>query len=181
MVEQVDAMEPTAALLARTMEVVIAGLSDLELAGMSALASANYEDLILNLTAATLFPSVARAISRPATDCGSAAVSHARDYIHAHATRPIELSRLAADVGVSMRAMQENFQRHYGLSPREYLMSCRLESARRRLTAAASGSSVTSIAYDSGFSDLSHFSAKYREKYGELPSETLRFAQRRMS
>jgi AraC-like DNA-binding protein len=37
---------------------------------------------------------------------------------------------------------------------------------------------VSAAAFECGFGDLSDFSAKYRNKYGELPSETLRFARR---
>jgi len=42
------------------------------------------------------------------------------------------------------------------------------------LLSGESGASVTAAAMASGFTDLSHFSAKYRDKFGELPSETLR-------
>jgi transcriptional regulator GlxA family with amidase domain len=77
-----------------------------------------------------------------------------------------------------MRAMQENFQKHFGFSPRDYVMECRLERARELLSLTDKISSVTDIAMASGFSDLGYFSAKYRDKYGELPSETMRLARR---
>jgi len=37
--------------------------------------------------------------------------------------------------------------------------------------------SVTRVAYDCGFADLSGFSAKYLTKYGESPSQTLRISR----
>jgi transcriptional regulator GlxA family with amidase domain len=56
-------------------------------------------------------------------------------------------------------------------------MECRLERARDRLSVPTLADSVTDVALECGFRDLSHFAAKYHEKYGEPPSETLRAAQ----
>jgi len=36
---------------------------------------------------------------------------------------------------------------------------------------------VTTVAHACGFSNLGHFSARYRRRFGELPSETLRQAR----
>ena len=176
---QVDLNAPVARTLARALKAAIVELEDLDTVGMGALASANYEDLLLNLAAATIFPGIAELIGRAAPDCGPAAVRRARDHIQEHAARPIELARLAADLGVSMRALQENFRRCYGMSPRDYIQQCRLEQAHDRLNAAGAGSSVTDIAFACGFGDLSQFSAKYRERYGEPPSDALRAARSR--
>ena len=37
-----------------------------------------------------------------------------------------------------------------------------------------SGQSVTEVAYAHGFEHLGRFSAYYRERFGELPSDTVR-------
>jgi AraC-like DNA-binding protein len=44
--------------------------------------------------------------------------------------------------------------------------------------AAEPGTTVTSVALDSGFAHLGRFAAAYRHHYGESPSETLRLALR---
>ncbi len=178
--DQVDATGPLAGTLARRMKAAMAEFAELDAVGLGALAAAGYADLLLNLAIPTLFPAVAEAMAAAPADCGPAVVRRARDYIREHADEPIELARLAADLGVSMRAIQENFQRRYRTSPRDYIQECRLERAHRRLNAPEPGSSVTSIALDSGFSDLGAFSAKYRDRYDELPSETLRSARTRI-
>jgi transcriptional regulator GlxA family with amidase domain len=55
-----------------------------------------------------------------------------------------------------------------------YLMTCRLELARNRLLSVGEGTTVTQIALGCGFSDMTVFARKYREQFGERPSETLR-------
>ena len=174
MAEELDLSEPLCAALARNMNAAIAEASSLDAIGLGVLAGAGFEALLLDLATPCLFPSVAKKLERLPLGSGPSVIWKARDYISEHAAEPIELSRLASELGVSMRAMQENFQRYFGLSPRDYIMECRLETARRLLLSGESGASVTAAAMASGFTDLGHFSAKYRDKFGELPSETLR-------
>jgi AraC-like DNA-binding protein len=54
----------------------------------------------------------------------------------------------------------------------EYVLARRLECAHRLLTdRRLIGRSVTSIAFDSGFSDLSYFNRMFRRRYGATPTE----------
>ena len=56
-----------------------------------------------------------------------------------------------------------------------YLRSLRLNTVRRRLLATpAAQLSVSQAAGDAGFEQLSHFGARYRDLFGELPSQTFR-------
>ena len=82
---------------------------------------------------------------------------------------------VARELGVSLRALQVAFREHRGRSPREVLVSIRLEEARRRLLAAGDdGTSVTDAAMSAGFAHLGRFATAYRHAYGEAPSDTLR-------
>jgi AraC-like DNA-binding protein len=55
----------------------------------------------------------------------------------------------------------------------EYLLARRLEFARRLLTTSRLACrSITSIALDAGFSDLSYFNRAFRRRYGATPTET---------
>lgn len=181
MTDYLDLSTPVCAALARAAKTAMAELTGLNSIGLGALTVAGFEDLLLNLTAGSLFSGVVQKFDATPPDCGKSAIRRARDYIAAHAAEPIDLARLAGDLGVSMRAMQENFRKCYGYSPRDYILDCRLERARQRLLSADNATSVTQSAMASGFTDLGHFSAKYRAKYGELPSESLRFARRQFS
>ncbi len=179
MVECLDLGSAIGAALARTMKSAMLEMTELNSMGMGALTLGGYEELLLNLAVVALFPRVANQVGQSSADCSPATIRRARDYLKEHAGEVIELTKVASDLGVSMRAMQENFQRYYGFSPRDYLLECRLENARQRLLLAENASSVTEVAFETGFSELGHFSAKYRDKFGELPSETLRQSRRR--
>jgi AraC-like DNA-binding protein len=181
MVDRVSLSSPVGEALARTLKTAFVELCSLNSAGLGPLAIAGYEDMLTSLAAAALFPPVAEGLGRPAAQCAPAAIRRARDLIKAHASEPIRISKLASDLGLPMRTLQDNFRRLFGLSPREWLLECRLENARQRLTLPDRPTSISMVAYECGFGDLSDFSAKYRARYGEAPSQTLRVAERHFS
>ena len=181
MVDRVDLRRPAGEAFARVLKTTFTELDALNSAGLGPLAIAGYEDLLSNLAAVALFPSVAQRIDLSPAQCAPATIRRARDFIKANAAEPIKISSLAAELGLPMRTLQESFRRTFGLAPRAWLLECRLENARQSLSLPARGASVSAVAYDCGFADLSGFSARYRMKYGELPSETLRAARRRFS
>jgi transcriptional regulator GlxA family with amidase domain len=49
-----------------------------------------------------------------------------------------------------------------------------MRHAKAMLTTPEAGTSVTSVAFACGFSNLGHFAKDYFQGFGELPSETLR-------
>jgi AraC-like DNA-binding protein len=177
MVDRLDLRAPVGEAFARTLKTALAEIGALNSAGLGSLVVSGYEDLLTNLAVAALFPSIAQDIGRSATQCGPATIRRARDFIKAHAAEHIKLSELAAELGLPMRTLQDNFRRFFGLSPREWLLECRLENARRGLTLPGRPTSVATVAYECGFGDLSGFSAKYLKKYGESPSQTLRISR----
>lgn len=181
MTDQVDLTAPTGEAFARTLKKAFVEVGALNSAGLGSLVVAGYEDLLTNLAAAALFPSISRRLGRPVAPRASVAIRRAREFIKEHAAEPIALSKLAADLELPMRTLQENFRKCFGMSPRTWLLECRLENARRHLTFPDRPTSVSAVAYGCGFGDLSDFAAKYREKYGELPSETLRGAREQFS
>jgi AraC-like DNA-binding protein len=179
MPDAIDLASPLTQVLARTLKSAMLDTVRLGAVGIGGLALDGYEDLLLKMAASALFPRLATHMSPSPPDCGAPVFRRARKHIAAHACEAIELSRLAKKLGLSMRAMQAGFQRYYRCSPRDYIIECRLERARSLLVQADAATSVTQIALACGFGDLSHFSAKYHDKYGELPSETIRGAVRR--
>jgi transcriptional regulator GlxA family with amidase domain len=83
-----------------------------------------------------------------------------------------DIARAAA---VSVRALEYGFKKHVGVSPMAYLKEVRLAGIHDELTNGdASRLTVTSAARRWGFSHLGRLSKLYREKYGILPSESLR-------
>lgn len=98
----------------------------------------------------------------------------ARDYIHAHLAELPSVADIATHCRVGVRALDRGFRRHLGASPWQYMLELRLQAVREELLAGHHGGTVTDVALHWGFSNLGTFAARYREQFGELPSETLR-------
>lgn len=67
---------------------------------------------------------------------------------------------------VSSATLTRWFRKHLHTSPREYLESVKLSNASVLLK---NGHSVTEACVRSGFSDCSHFIARFKKKFGETP------------
>ena len=82
---------------------------------------------------------------------------------------------LAATLRVSIRTLEKAFVSATGLPPKQYLLHRRLNRARQALLAAEpfGQDSVTSVALGLGFSELGRFAVRYRQFFGESPSQTL--------
>jgi AraC-like DNA-binding protein len=102
-------------------------------------------------------------------------VEHA---VAADARRDWTIAELAEISGVSARSLFASFKQFRGTSPVRYVKTQKLERIRLELLACGAGRderrTVTSIAYDWGFYHMGDFSAAYRKRFGELPSETMR-------
>jgi len=101
----------------------------------------------------------------------------ARDYIHAHIAELPTITDVAAHCRVGVRALDRGFRKHLGASPWQYMLELRLHAVREDLLACRHGGTVTEVALHWGFSNLGTFAARYREQFGELPSESLRRAR----
>jgi AraC-like DNA-binding protein len=101
-------------------------------------------------------------------------VVRALDWLRAHLGEPVDLETLAQVAGVPPRTLESHFRQFLGTTPLGWVRQARLALARRKLLQAGPQDSVTAVALSSGFSQLGRFAAQYRQRFGELPSETLR-------
>jgi AraC-like DNA-binding protein len=101
-------------------------------------------------------------------------VRKARDYIEDHLDQSISLSTLSELCGVSIRTLQNGFRQFLQQPPLDYIRDRRLALIHEALQQARDNDSVTSILLRHGINSLGHFSTLYRQRYGCLPSETLR-------
>ena len=106
-------------------------------------------------------------------------VDRAKEFMYAHFARPLAATDIAAAGGVSVRTLQESFQRHEGSTPTAFLRDLRLEKARLGLQLAdARETSVAAVAHACGFRHMGRFSGAYYATYGEYPGDTLRSRRR---
>jgi transcriptional regulator GlxA family with amidase domain len=97
------------------------------------------------------------------------------DYMERNADAPLTPHILARVGCMSVRTLHDTFHHEVGMSAMAYLRGIRLDHVRTELLrGAASGRTVTDIAMRWGFFHPSRFAQQYRERFGELPSETLR-------
>jgi AraC-like DNA-binding protein len=105
----------------------------------------------------------------------SAAVRNAESYILEHIGEPLTVDGVARQVGLSTRAVQRGFHEQFGMSPKDYIRTRRLERAHADLAMGnPATTSVTQVATRWGFAHLGRFSRDYRQKYGVAPAQTLR-------
>lgn len=103
------------------------------------------------------------------------ALRRAIDYMDQHVGEPITVVDVAADVGLSVRSLQNQFSAAMGTTPTTYLRRLRLEGARTDLLVGDSSfESVTAVAQRWGFRHAGRFASDYARQFGELPRETLR-------
>lgn len=100
-------------------------------------------------------------------------VRRAQEFVDAHFSAPLQLADIVRAAGVPERTLRDAFMQFRGVSPMQYLRRMRLDHARDLLRAAAPDRRIADIALDCGFTHLGRFALAYREKFGELPSETL--------
>lgn len=172
---EVNLSRPAGAALARNVVSALIDLKTLRSASHNELAVASYSELLTGLVIASILPDY----DAPSPNVGKEAIELARDYIVEHSNDALRISEVAAAAGMSVRLLQRNFRDRFGCSPLQYLVECRLENARIRLETAGPADTVTSIAWECGFIQLGLFAARYRGRFGELPSETLKRTQRK--
>ena len=100
----------------------------------------------------------------------------AEAYMRAHLATPMTLKDIARHAGASDTALTRLFQEHRDTTPMNAARALRLDAARQRLLDGACAN-VTEAALAVGFGHLGRFSEYYKERFGELPRQTLRLAQ----
>jgi AraC-like DNA-binding protein len=82
---------------------------------------------------------------------------------------------IARASALSVRALDEGFRRHVGLSPMAYLRQVRLARAHEELVSAdPDRTTASAVAHNWGFWHYGRFAAEYRKRYGRTPADTLR-------
>lgn len=108
---------------------------------------------------------------------GDARIRQICDLILGQLTSELKLDDLARETGLSARMIQYLFQGQFGISPKQWIIEQRLLAVRARLSQPSSRDTVTNIAIPF-FNNLGDFARRYRQRFGEKPSQTLARARR---
>jgi AraC-like DNA-binding protein len=97
------------------------------------------------------------------------------DFIQMHAHEPLTVADIAQAAGLSIRGLQEAFQRVLERTPMAYLRAVRLARAHEELRALdPETTAVADVARRWGFTHMGRFSSTYAAQFGEYPRQTLR-------
>jgi len=113
---------------------------------------------------------------RTSKDEGRRDIAYAAQFIEKQFREKIDLSALADDIGYGYDHFHHLFSAKYGVSPKQYQMSFRMENAKRLLSLGRY--SCTEVAYLSGFSDSAQFATLFRRCVGMSPTAYAKKHQR---
>ncbi|OCQ23663.1 hypothetical protein A7985_06895 [Pseudoalteromonas luteoviolacea] len=89
--------------------------------------------------------------------------------VNAHLYTPLKVDEMAFLCHMSASTFNRRFKQVYGTSANKYLIGKRLEKARQLIK--LTDKSVTSIAIECGFEELSYFSRAFKQQYQVTPSQ----------
>jgi len=95
------------------------------------------------------------------------------EYVNTVGAGHVRARKLSREIGRSLRTIHASLVAVKGVGLSQYLLSSRLWDVRRALETAPPDTLVKTIALDNGFWHLGRFAQRYREQFGETPSETL--------
>ena len=92
-----------------------------------------------------------------------------QEVIQKHLFDDLNIEDLAFLTSMSVSSFKRKFSSVYGTSPNKYMVSKRLEKAQTLLN--TTDLRISEIAYDCGYSDVSHFSKTFKSYYNISPSD----------
>lgn len=102
-------------------------------------------------------------------------VRKASIFMRENLNNKISIEEVAKQSGLSSRNLNRLMLNEIGLTPKQFLISARIEKAQELLL--KPGVSVTEVALSVGYNSLSQFISAFRNQTGQLPSEVARFGR----
>jgi AraC family transcriptional regulator len=130
--------------------------------------AAEFEEIALGLAGAAVETLTGNHKPKAASDAEERRIAKAVRRIEATAEEPLSLGDLAEGAGLSPYHFLRGFRRVAGMTPYQFVLRTRLNRAAVRLR--TSSDTVSAIAFDAGFNDLSTFNRRFRRVMGQTPS-----------
>ncbi len=136
-------------------------------------AVASLENMLLSYMLCGLEHNLVDFLNTRTPEAGSKQVREVEEYLEANSSKAISMKLLTQVTGHSSRSIYRAFKRYRNYTPMEFLKKERIRLARNKLLHPKPNATVTSIAYECGFTHLGRFSNEYKRCFSEKPSETL--------
>ncbi len=164
---------PELMVLAELADAAAARRSDVALDEAGLLMAARFVEVAAGAAAAKSISSDKQPAINPARDRRRAV--EAALWLDDHAHDAVDLDTISRQAGLSPFHFLRLFARVLGVTPHQYLVRCRLRRAARLLADPAR--SITDVAFDVGFADLSNFVRTFRRAAGVSPRAFRRAAK----
>ena len=130
----------------------------------------NNSDALIETTIGLLVNSLQIVVPRPPESQREAHLERVRRYVDQYLAEPdLTPARVAAANHISVRYLHWLFH-GMGVSVTQYIIRERLDRCRRELTSPATNRrKVSDIALSAGFSDVTHFSRRFKQEFGRSP------------
>lgn len=94
------------------------------------------------------------------------------ELMHARPESRLTIEELAREAGLSPAHFMRAFRESVGSAPHQYLVSLRLERARRMLD--TPDAALSEVALTTGFADQAHFTRVFKRRFGVTPGAVVR-------
>jgi AraC-like DNA-binding protein len=170
---RIDLSQSTIAPFRRAVQLLVGELNDPG-SQISPLMSRSIADLVMNALLLHQPHNHSGLLEAPGGDL-PACLREAQTFMHSHLGEEITVADIARSAEVSVRTLEEVFQRAVGVSPMTAFRELRLARAHDDLsTAAPESTTVAQVANRWGFRHQGRFAIEYRRAYGMSPSAQLR-------
>ncbi len=96
-------------------------------------------------------------------------LNYAKDYIHSCYMNEIDLELLSTIACLNSTYFLREFKKYFGVTPYQYIISQRLDAAKRMLQ--HTSQSITDICYAVGYSDISSFTKLFKKRFHFTPEK----------
>lgn len=104
------------------------------------------------------------------------AFKKAKTFIIDNIDERLTIKNLVKEIGVTERTLERAFQERLNITPQSMIKSVKLNKVKKELTSVSFKKSIISdVANQWGFWHMGKFAKDYRQLFGELPSETVKF------
>lgn len=104
------------------------------------------------------------------TDEGGSVIGGAVAYLEANLSDPtLTNETLAKQANISEVHFRQLFMKHYGITPRQYIINARIVKAKRLLS--SGNKKISAISEECGFVSVYHFCRCFKERVGSTPTE----------